>query len=246
MKPVLVIPHYNHHLQFAKIFPRLKQLNLPMIVVDDGSEDDSRQAVRAMLGDQMTLLAHTENQGKGGAMITGLRAALAAGYSHAVQVDADGQHTIEDIPELLAASGRQPDAIISARPLFDDSIPRARQVGRLITDFWVSVETLSRRVKESMCGFRIYPLPAVVELLDRHRFGPRMQFDIEILVYATWARIPLHYVPSAVIYPEDGKSHFHYWRDNRDISLMHIKLVLGMLLRLPLILGGRLKAVVAR
>lgn len=234
-RPGLLVPHYNHHVQFAPTIARLESLDLPMIVVDDGSSEDSRAALRALLQPLpwAELVLHETNQGKGAAMITGVRHARDRGLSHVVQVDADGQHTLEDIPKLLAVAKDNPDAIVSARPVFGEDIPRERLVGRRITDFWVRVETWSGRVEDAMCGLRVYPVETTCRLVERRRMGRRMQFDTEVLVRADWAGIPLRFVPSPVSYPEGGLSHFQYWRDNRDLVLMHIGLVLEMLPRIP-------------
>ena len=90
-----------------------------------------------------------------------------------------------------------------------------------------------------MCGFRVYPVGAVLAALDGRRPGPGMEFDAEALVRAHWAGIPLVFVPTAVTYPEGGVSHFRMVRDNVRIAAMHTRLFFGMLLRLPALLARR-------
>lgn len=179
--------------------------------------------------------------------MTGLRRAHELGFSHALQVDADGQHDLTDLPALLAEARQHPAALVSGRPLYDDSVPKGRLYGRYITHVWVWIETLSFAIKDSMCGFRVYPLASTCALLERVALGRRMDFDTEVMVRLHWAGVPMRFVPTRVIYPVDGRSHFRLFRDNLDISWMHTRLVCrllwDLLLRLcrwPARLGARL------
>ena len=216
---------------------------LPLIVVDDASPEPVFRALEKLLDREAPgtlLLRHTENQGKGGAVMSGLRAACDAGYSHALQIDADGQHDSADIPRFLSLSKQHPEAIICGKPEFDDSISGLRYYARYLTIYLCWLETLSTVIEDPMCGFRLYPLARVLPVIDRKKPGTRMAFDPEILVRSAWAGVELQYIPVAVRYPEDGRSHFLYVRDNLEISRMHVVLILGMLLRLPgLLLRGR-------
>ena len=238
-KTAILVPHYNHHRQFADTLSRLQALQLPMIIVDDGSSAESRAALRELLHqvDKVELVEHEENRGKGEAIMTGLAVAAARNFTHALQVDADGQHRLEDAPKLMAVARREPQAIVSALPVFASDIPRERLLGRKLTIFLNKVETLSNRIADGMCGLRVYPVREVNSLLQRRNMGRRMQFDIQLMVEADWAGIPIRWVESPVSYPENGLSHFHYLRDNWDISRMHTMLLLGMLLRLPRLLA---------
>ena len=163
--------------------------------------------------------------------MTGFALASIAGYTHAVQIDADGQHDLNDVSRMLEIASAQPGTIVSGLPRFGDDIPLARRLGKMFGHIWTHLETLSARVKDGMCGFRVYPLAAVEAVVDGFYIGARMNFDIEILVKADWIGIPIAYVPTEVQYPDDGKSHFHYFRDNVDITIMHIRLLTGMLPR---------------
>ncbi|HRE16016.1 MAG TPA: glycosyltransferase family 2 protein, partial [Rhodocyclaceae bacterium] len=118
----------------------------------------------------------------------------------------------------------------------DDSIPKARLYGRLLTHFWVWVETLSFAIGDSMCGFRLYPLAATLDLIDRVKIPTRMDFDIEIIVRLMWDGVPVENLPTRVTYPQGGLSHFDVLRDNVRISWMHTRLSTTMVFRLPLIL----------
>ena len=125
--------------------------------------------------------------------------------------------------------------------MFDESISKLRYYGRYLTHVLVWLETLSTEIRDAMCGFRVYPTDSVVTLINRKAPGPRMAFDTEILVRASWAAIPIRYTPVKVHYPEDGSSHFNYLRDNVIISWMHTRLILGMLLRLPVLLWRKVR-----
>lgn len=231
MTPCILIPCYNHAGPLAAVLARLAKYGLPCLLVDDGSEPVTAAELDALAARYpwVTLLRHPHNQGKGGAVMTGLRRAHALGFSHALQVDADGQHDLADIPALLAEADKHPAALVSGRPLYDDSVPKGRLYGRYITHVWVWIETLSFAIKDSMCGFRVYPVAATCALLERVALGRRMDFDTEVMVRLYWAGVAVRFVSTRVIYPADGSSHFQLWRDNRDISWMHTRLVCRLL-----------------
>jgi predicted LPLAT superfamily acyltransferase len=169
----------------------------------------------------------------------GFRLAREQGFTHAVQVDADGQHDPAALPRLLEMARAHPAALVSGAPVYDDSMPRARRIGRWFTHVWVFVETLSLRITDSMCGFRVYPLAACLELLAAERVGARMDFDTDIMVRLFWRGVAPVMVPVRVTYPPENTSNFDVVRDNVRISWMHTRLVLTMLARLPSILRHR-------
>ncbi|WP_432280132.1 glycosyltransferase family 2 protein [Shewanella aestuarii] len=235
MKLALIIPNYNHHQVIEQTLTQLAQFNLPCYLIDDGSQDETRYVLQEMADKfpWVTLIHHPFNRGKGAAVITGLRAAFADGFSHALQIDADGQHNLADIPNMIDCAQANPLALISGKPEYDDSVPKGRLYGRYITHFGVWIETLSFDIQDSMCGFRIYPLAATEALFQYESLGERMDFDIEIMVKLYWKKTPVIQIPTKVIYPENGISHFQGFQDNLRISWMHTKLFFGMLKRLP-------------
>lgn len=238
MNPCLLIPIYNHGQTIRFTVEQLSRYELPIFVVDDGS-DSATQAVLVSLAiefSRLRLFRLPENAGKGAAVIRGLREAFAAGFSHALQIDADGQHDTADVPRFLDVGSAHPAAVVCGRPIYDASIPKGRLYGRAITHFWVGVETLSFKVSDAMCGFRLYPLATTCALIDRVELPTRMDFDIEILVRLVWAGLRCENVETRVVYPTDGVSHFDLLRDNLRISKMHTRLTFEMLLRLPKLL----------
>ena len=240
-RPCVLIPCYNHGAMIARVLSRLAPFGLPCLVVDDGSDAVTRQELERLAAEQpqMTLVRLAQNAGKGAAVIRGLEECARTGYTHAVQVDADGQHAIEDIPKLLALAERHPDALISGQPIYDDSIPRSRLYGRWITHVWVWIETLSLQLKDSMCGFRVYPVSPTLRLAAREPLGKRMDFDTEVMVRLYWQGNTSVFLPTRVTYPQDGLSHFDALKDNVRISLMHTRLFFGMLPRMPGLLFRR-------
>lgn len=233
--PCVLIPCYNHGAMMSDVLDRLRPFNLPCIVVDDGSDETTRDELARLAAEysNLTLIRLPINAGKGAAVIRGMQTAADAGFSHAVQVDADGQHAIEDIPRLLALAKEHPTALISGQPIYDDSVPRSRLYGRWVTHIWVWIETLSLQLKDSMCGFRVYPVAPTLQLAQRVTLGKRMDFDTEVMVRLYWQGNTSYFIPTRVTYPQDGLSHFDALKDNLHISLMHTRLFFGMLPRIP-------------
>ncbi|PXW43526.1 putative LPLAT superfamily acyltransferase [Klebsiella oxytoca] len=240
-QPCVLIPCYNHGAMMASVLARLQPFGLPCIVVDDGSDDATRDELARLSAEDknLTLIRLSINSGKGAATICGMQAAAEAGFSHVVQVDADGQHAIEDIPKLLALAELHPTALISGQPIYDDSIPRSRLYGRWVTHVWVWIETLSLQLKDSMCGFRVYPVEPTLQLAQQVTLGKRMDFDTEVMVRLYWQGNTSYFVPTRVTYPLDGLSHFDALKDNLRISRMHTRLFFGMLPRIPSLLFRR-------
>ena len=225
-----VVPSHNHWQALEEVIGRLREAGLAVFLVDDGSAAPARTAMAALAAAEpgLVLARHACNQGKGAAVLTGFRLAGAAGFTHAVQVDADGQHDLAVLPRLLAAARRYPRALVCGDPVFDASAPAARRLGRRITRCWAALETLCRRLPDTMCGLRIYPLAEVERLLARARPGRRMQFDTDILVRLVWQGVPLVRVPVAVRYRAGNLSNFSLLADNWRISRMHARLVLAL------------------
>jgi glycosyltransferase involved in cell wall biosynthesis len=236
-----VIPVYDHERAIGGVLDGIAAAGLNAVLVDDGSGSACARELDRLVATRsgITLVRLSQNVGKGGAVIAGLRAAREAGFTHALQIDADGQHATSDVPRFLAEARAHPMAIVCGRPVFDDSIPKARLYGRYLTHAMVWINTLSLEIPDTMCGFRVYPLAPVLALLDRTRVGLRMDFDIEILVRLHWAGVPMRWLPTRVAYPADGVSHFRLWLDNALISRVHARLFLGMLVRTPMLIGRR-------
>ena len=175
-----------------------------------------------------------QNGGKGAAVKTGFAFAHGLGYTHALQVDADGQHMLEDIPRFLETAHAQPEALVLGAPRYDHTAPAGRLIGRQITLFWTRVEVGRGVITDPMCGFRVYPLAAA---LAAPRTGDRMDFAIEIAVRMSWMGVPIVNLPTAVRYlarEEGGVSHFHMLRDNLRIAWMHTRLATTAILVRPL------------
>lgn len=246
MSPVLrvcaIIPSHDHSQALPEIIASLRSQRLPVFVIDDGSAPVHAMALAALASqsDEVRVVRLDPNQGKGGAVLHGFQLAMAAGFTHALQIDADGQHDLATIGQLLTLTRAHPEALVTAVPIYDRSVPLGRAIGRYVTHVWVWIETLSFAISDSMCGLRVYPLPAVESLLaDGERIGRRMDFDTEIMVRLFWRGLPIVEHPVAVTYPEGNTSNFDLWRDNVRITKMHTRLFFGMLRRLPKLLGRR-------
>lgn len=239
MKTCIIIPVYNHEAAIPHVLAQLKDFGLPTLLVNDGSSALCSQILADCAGqhpDWLTLINRPENGGKGAAALDGFKAAEALGFSHAIQIDADGQHDVNDIPAFVEAGRQHPEALILGRPLFDQTAPKSRVYGRTIANLWVWINTLSFAIEDSMCGFRLYPLAAVAKLSRTAHIAERMDFDIDILVRLYWQGVDVINIPTRVQYPYDGVSHFKLWQDNLRISKTHAKLFFGMLMRIPRLL----------
>jgi glycosyltransferase involved in cell wall biosynthesis len=234
-KPCVIIPVFEHCVPLEMVLAKLRPYQLTCLVIDDGSGAACRRALQTLAAapDSMIILTRLDsNGGKGAAVKAGLRRAAKMGFSHAVQVDADGQHDMKDLLVLLAAAEQEPAAVICGLPVFDASVPALRLHARKLTNLWVRINTLSNAIPDAMCGLRIYPLDATIAIIDTMMMGNRMDFDPELLVRLTWAGCTLRFLPVSVKYPVDGVSHFRMGMDNVLISWMHTRLFFGMLLRI--------------
>ena len=241
--PCAVIPVYNHETVVPAVVDALLAAGLPCVLVDDASSPACAAVLEHLaLGDNIFLIRLAVNQGKGGAVMAGLREASRLGFTHALQVDADGQHDLRDVATFIQVSQQNPEALICGYPQYDASVPKGRLYARYLTHVWVWINSLSLQIPDSMCGFRVYPLAPSLALINSVKLGKRMDFDPEILVRLAWRNQPMRWLPTKVHYPLDGLSHFRLFHDNALISGMHTKLFFGMLLRLPSILWRRCKA----
>jgi glycosyltransferase involved in cell wall biosynthesis len=230
-----LIPTYNNPRTIRTVVEEVRRYLKDVLIVDDGSGPEGRAACDALASEGLAMVVHREqNGGKGAAVKTGLSELKARGYSHAFQIDADGQHAIGDMPRFLAAAESHPDALILGSPQFDRSAPRSRVIGRKITRFWIHVETLGPLIEDALCGFRVYPIG---KALDASARGNAMDFDPEIAVRIAWSGAPVLNLLTRVRYlraDDGGVSHFRMVRDNALISWMHTRLMLSLFRRLML------------
>ncbi|MEM1143660.1 MAG: glycosyltransferase family 2 protein [Pseudomonadota bacterium] len=241
MKHCVVIPHFNHADQLSEFLPKLMSSGVPVIVVDDGSDIGQREKLRALLATYPDASLHfTErNEGKGAAFFKGVDIAGALGFTHVVQIDADGQHDAKQLVEFIGQSCAYPRALICGAPIFDDDAPRARVYGRRVTDFFVMLETLSLAIRDSLCGYRVYPLDALGELRSRYSFAEGMGIDTDLIVKFSWEGVPIRFLDTRIVYGEGGVSHFRYFGDNLRLVRLHVRLLWGAFFRIPRFLFGR-------
>jgi glycosyltransferase involved in cell wall biosynthesis len=241
---LVLIPSYNPGPKvFATVRDALDQW-APVWVVVDGSTDQSAQRLSAMAATEpgLRVLVLPENRGKGAAILFGLREARTLGFTHALTMDSDGQHPVERIRGFMQASLAEPDAMVLGCPVFDASAPSLRVKGRQISNWWANLETLWAGIGDSLYGFRVYPVEALVAVMRRQPWMRRFDFDVEAAVRLSWRGLRPINLPAPVRYfrPEEGGvSHFHYWRDNALLTWMHFRLFWGFVVRLPLLLARR-------
>ena len=243
---LVLIPSYNPGSRVDATVRAALDYWAPVWVVIDGSTDDSPLLLAALCAEQpgLEVIVLPENRGKGAAVLAGLERAAAAGYTHALTMDSDGQHPAQCIGELMRVSQAQPAAMVLGCPVFDASAPRLRVRGRKISNWWVNLETLWAGIGDSLYGFRVYPIAPLLAVMRRQPWMRRFDFDAEAVVRLSWRGVPAVNVAAPVRYfraDEGGVSHFHYGRDNVLLTWMHTRLFLGFLLRLPLLLVRRVK-----
>jgi len=235
---LVLIPSYNTGEKVVETVRDARSHWNPVWVVVDGSTDGTAEQLREMATRDAGLRVFTlpRNQGKGAAVLHGLREAVAQGYTHALAMDADGQHPAARIPEFMAASEHAPEALILGKPVFDASAPRVRVIGRRVSNGWANLETLWAGIGDSLFGFRVYPIRPLLAVMEVRRWMRRFDFDVEAVVRLVWRGLPPINLPASVRYfcPEEGGvSHFNYVRDNLLLSWMHARLFTEFLLRLP-------------
>lgn len=235
-----LIPVYNHHNNIDTIVRSLNQLNLNSILIDDGSDNYCREVLESIASEHetVTMFRLIRNCGKGIAVCKGLKIANAEGYTHAIQIDSDGQYEVEDITRFIEESDKSPHAVVSGKRKYRD-IPVSRRFGRMITDLWVWINTLSFCIRDSMCGYRLYPLEKTLEVIGSFPIRSRMAFDTDIIVKLFWEGTDVLHVPVKVNYADDIQSHFNLIKDNISISSMHTALFFGMIKRIPKLLFRR-------
>jgi glycosyltransferase involved in cell wall biosynthesis len=241
---LVLIPSYNPGAKVYETVRAARQYWSPVWVVVDGSDDGSREGLLAMAADDAGLLVIIlpRNQGKGAAVLHGLDLAAAAGFSHALTMDSDGQHPPERIPAFMAESARQPAAMILGVPVFDASAPALRVNGRRLSNGLANLETLWAGIGDSLFGFRVYPVDALRRVMRGQRWMRRFDFDPEVAVRLCWRGVRPVNLPATVRYfraEEGGVSHFNYLRDNVLLTGMHTRLLIGFVLRLPFLLLRR-------
>jgi hypothetical protein len=243
---LVLIPSYNSGAKVLDTVAEARRAWEPVWVVVDGSTDGTdRQLQRLAATDPgLRVLVFSRNQGKGAAVLAGLREAAARHFTHALTLDADGQHPAAAIPEFMALSRANPAAMILGVPVFDASAPRLRVVGRRVSNGWAKLETLGA-IGDSLFGFRVYPIAPLRAVMERTRWMRRFDFDPEAAVKLCWRGLPTINRPAPVRYfrPEEGGvSHFRYLRDNALLTWMHVRLLAGFAWRLPHLLARRLRS----
>jgi len=243
---LVLIPSYNTGERLFSTVREARAQWSPVWVVVDGSTDGTGERLGALAeGDPgLRVVLLPRNQGKGAAVLHGLRLAREAGFTHALTMDSDGQHPAGLIPDFMRTSQKRPDTMVLGRPVFDASAPLLRVRGRKISNGWANLETLWAGVGDSLYGFRVYPIPALIDVMERQPWMRRFDFDPEAVVRLVWNGVkplnvdaPVKYLSAA----EGGVSHFNYLRDNVLLSWMHARLMVEFVLRLPLLVARRLR-----
>ncbi len=239
IRPLILVPSYNTGPILFQTIIDILMFETPVWVVIDGSTDQSEKLIETIYHHQLRIIVTEKNEGKGAAILHGLRQAVVEGFSHVLTIDADGQHPAECIPNFLRLSASHPQAAIFGRPIFDSSAPALRVRGRKISNFWTNLETLGWGVDDSLFGMRVYPADELLAVFESTPYARRFDFDTEVAVRLAWRQVPIINLPTPVCYPsvaQGGVSQFRYVRDNLLLTGMHFRLMFGFLLRFPWLL----------
>ena len=229
IKPLIVIPVYNHAGTLREVVTRTLDVCGNVLVVDDGSTDRSAEVIKDL---PVRFIRHEKNRGKGAAILTAAAEARRLGMSHIITIDADGQHDPANISRFIPVIRENPLAIVVGKRIFNNkTVPFSSRFGRSFSNFWLRVET-GYSLKDTQSGFRAYPV-IVLEWLKLHE--KRYSFEIEVLVKAAWAWITLKEVDISVYYPEPGKriSHFRPFMDNLALTVLNTRLTIRAILPIP-------------
>jgi len=236
-KSVVLIPSYNSGAALCKTVASILPHWPYVLIVLDGSSDESAKDLGIFSGHPgVRILERKKNGGKGAAVLDGLRRALEEGYTRVLVMDADGQHPAHKIREFFDLAEKNPHAFILGMPIFAQDAPKLRVYGRLGGNTFAEIETLWGGVRDSLFGFRVYPVKETLEIMNRIHSGRGFDFDTEIAVRLYWEGIVPINVPVPVTYPTKeagGVSHFRYLRDNWLLVRRHIALLVQMVPRVP-------------
>jgi glycosyltransferase involved in cell wall biosynthesis len=243
---LVLIPSYNTAPKVYETVAAARAAWTPVWVVVDGSTDGTAEGLQRMAVSDpgLHVCVLPANVGKGAAVLKGLQQAAAAGFSHALTMDSDGQHPPQLIGAFMQASVQRPEAMILGRPIFDANAPLLRVRGRRVSNWWTNLETLGAGVGDSLYGFRVYPVQALAAVMQGQPWMRRFDFDTEAVVRLAWRGVKPINIDAPVKYlsaEEGGVSHFQYGRDNVLLSWMHTRLMVEFVLRLPLLVWRKLR-----
>jgi glycosyltransferase involved in cell wall biosynthesis len=222
MNVCILVPTYNNAKTLAPLLENLQKLNAYIIVVNDGSTDETQNILDHYTG--IHSISYSPNKGKGIALRRGFSAAVSQGFQYAISIDSDGQHFARDIPAFLDCLEKNPGAlIIGARNMDQSSVPGKSSFGHRFSNFWFKVET-GIRLPDTQSGFRLYPVQRLQSMTFITR---RFEFEIEVIVRSAWNGIPVTSVPVSVYYAPPGErvSHFRPFADFTRISILNTFLV---------------------
>ncbi|MBA5628790.1 DUF2062 domain-containing protein [Moheibacter lacus] len=222
----VIIPTYNNEKTLKRVLDKTLEFTSKIIVVNDGSTDSTTEILRNY--PNISVIHQPQNRGKGMALRIGFKEALKQGFDYAITIDSDGQHFPEDIPLFLDEIEKNGEALlIGDRNMSQEGIPEKSSFGNRISTFWYWFET-GIRLKDTQSGFRLYPIK---RMQNFKYFTRKFEFEIEVIVKAAWAGIPVKNVPIQVLYDESERvSHFRPFKDFTRISLLNTWLVFIALL----------------
>jgi glycosyltransferase involved in cell wall biosynthesis len=243
---LVLIPSFNPGTRVYETVREARAHWTPVWVVVDGSDDGTAEGLAALAAADpgLRVIVLERNRGKGYAVLHGATRAAAEGFTHILAMDSDGQHPAASIAQFMHRSMARPGAMVLGRPVFDASAPLLRVRGRRLSNAMAHLETLWIGIADSLFGFRVYPIADLIAVMRGKRAMRRFDFDPEVAVRLSWRGVEALNLDAPVRYlraDEGGVSHFNYLRDNLLLSWMHLRLMAGFVVRLPMLAWRKLR-----
>ena len=236
---LILVPSYNSGRLLAATVRAIVRFWQPVWVIIDGSTDQSADRLTPLLNEfpeALKIIILPQNVGKGAAILQGIEQASQQGFTHVLTMDADLQHDPESIYRFMQRSFEHPHAMVLGTPVFDASAPQIRVQGRKLSNGMAYLETLGWGIKDALFGMRLYPIPALINVMHGTRWARRFDFEPEVAVRLAWQGVPALNLATPVRYitqAEGGVSQFKYLRDNSLLIWMHLRLLTELIVHLP-------------
>jgi len=214
----VVIPTFNNGKTLEKVVNDVLKVTTDVIVVNDGSTDHTAEILKKF--PQINTITYARNRGKGYALKQGFIHGFSRGFSYAITLDADAQHKATDIQAFVEGITEYPGAlIVGSRTLPQEKLRKGSGFANKFSNFWFRF-IAGNNLPDTQSGFRLYPL---LPLNPVRFYSNKYEFELEVLIRASWRGVPVTSIPIDVYYPDKSErvSHFRPLRDFIRISILY-------------------------